>query len=344
MALTTVNTTTIKTALGATTTNIRELCTHANLNPWSVYRPGYWYESANTLTYRPPRGGAFTDTRGNNPETGRSLETYRFGDFRGYNHSAVIPTMTAPSDLTYGSSSAGSSVTRGITVYVGEFDWAGSQTVYRALNALTTPVSYVYVLDAADADKGSALLPATNGNVTVNYSFTVPNAGSFEDFTVKVAFGDSSTIFYKLGNSYGALGEDIFRVTTLAARVIYAVQFDDTYITGGDNPPYTSIEGIGTTDNYFTGTNTAVWKFNDTSALKAWYNYPTDYDLFINITADWYIKGFASSPTTEYLAKSSSAFVSGGNNTVTLPVGGSPSTFGDGDKISLILRNISINY
>ena len=109
------------------------------------------------------------------------------------------------------------------------------------------------------------------------------------------------------------------------------------------NDRYTSVQILGSNTNRFNGSNQAIWDYSTTSAWRCYYS--GGYDDYRSIDADWYIKGFKSSPTTEYLAASSSAFASNGaNNTVTLPVGGSPSTFVDGDEISLVLKNLTINY
>ena len=345
---TNITTTLVGNAIGNSSRNVGVLCTAPTINKWSRYRPGYFYPYADAnkyLTFQAPRGGGYTDPRGTDTEINDNKEGYKLGDFRGYNHTAIIPYIDEMSAITYGSSDAGTASSRGVTFYLGEVNWKMlEETVYRSLNNLVEPL-YLILTDEGSTIKGSALLPTgTNGNITISYNFTVPNAGNSANFTARIGFGvTAGTINYRLGNNYGAVGERTFSIICLAPKAIYAVQFDDTNITGGDNPPYISIQGIGVTDNYFSGTNAAVWKFTTLDAFESYTGSITDY--YRNITADWYIKGFSANPSTEYLAKTASSFASNSAaNTVTLPVSGSPSTFTDGDEIILILRNIDINY
>lgn len=86
----------VKQAIGAGTNDLSKLCTHKNINKWSIRKPagdttGYGFVlqpsaelEINVFDYRPPRGGA--------------AEPYRLGDFRGYVHDAAPPELTYPKD------------------------------------------------------------------------------------------------------------------------------------------------------------------------------------------------------------------------------------------------------
>lgn len=347
LGLTNISTTVVKAEIGSSSDNIGLLCTDANINVWSRYKPGYLTVAATYITYQPPRGGFITDPRGLDPDWNLSVEAYKIDDFRGYNHSAIAPTLNATADMEYQSSEAGQAGSRGITFNFGEVNWKMlEETTFRSLNFLIEPL-YLILTDESTNIKGSALLPATIGGYeTITYNFTVPAQGATVQYTARIAFGiTDSNIAYWLGNNYGAIGTRTFNVKCLYPRQIGGVTWDDFYITGGLNPPYTSIDPQGTTANLFTGTNVATWKYVDVNAFRAYYDYPTLYDDCKSITANWYIKGFKGQTSVEYLAKTQSVFQSNSAaNSVTLPVSGSPATFGDGDVIILILRNITINY
>lgn len=71
----------VQAALGVTTSNLSDLCTHENINEWSEFKPGYLEASIlqREILYQRPQGG--------------SNDPYKLGDFRGYYHDEVAPTV-----------------------------------------------------------------------------------------------------------------------------------------------------------------------------------------------------------------------------------------------------------
>lgn len=82
---TNISTTTVESALGASTHVVSSLCTHANINKWSKYKPvnGAWPQGSDGLY-------GLNLSAGSNPnkwDITRPSSNYRLGDFRGYEHS-----------------------------------------------------------------------------------------------------------------------------------------------------------------------------------------------------------------------------------------------------------------
>ena len=111
MALPTTNLkiTDIKTVLGATTNKVSDLCTHSNINMWSRRKP---VQDSRVEVPLSEVGN------GNNNDFGLTIPVYtgddtklttytkptynfRLGDFRGYNHDAILPIIlpNAPASL-----------------------------------------------------------------------------------------------------------------------------------------------------------------------------------------------------------------------------------------------------
>ena len=115
LGTTNISTTLVRNTLGAGTNNVGLLCTHANINKWSLKKPaslltpanhspsvqviagsglkahGIYrkYPSVNEIYYARPQGGA--------------TDPYRLGDFREYNHAAGAPvqvTIVSVKNLT----------------------------------------------------------------------------------------------------------------------------------------------------------------------------------------------------------------------------------------------------
>ena len=79
LPVTNLTTTAIQAALGVTDNNIEDLCYNTAINQWSLRKPAAYAEGEDALSGAPPLGKA-DDASG-----------YRLGDFRGYNHEAVVP-------------------------------------------------------------------------------------------------------------------------------------------------------------------------------------------------------------------------------------------------------------
>jgi len=336
LANTNISTTLVGNTLSNTSRNIGALCTAPTINVWSRYRPGYFNEVTNTLAYNAP-DGVSVDPRGIDPQTGSDIKGFKLGDFRGYNHTAIIVGFNKPVDLVYSSSQAGTSVSRGVTFNFGEFDWKDEDPAYRAGNAIPID-TYLYVLDGTDTLKGSVIYPAVilNGYETVQYAFTVPNQGSNTNFTVRAAMGDVANWRTKVGTTKGALGDVTFNVRTRVAPQLNNPVYSDVGIEAGyircDTAPGVVVTRTidATTINIQLGAVEAI------QATKT----DNSTELFNKIAAKWELSGFQGT-TTKYLISSSRIFQNNnGNNIVTLPVGGSPSTFSDDDNMTLTLSNI----
>ncbi len=354
---TSLTTTAIGNALSNASRNLRVLCTDVNLNNWSRYKPGYFESDGSAdkfLTYQAPQGGGFTDPRGFNSDSQSSLEGYRMGDFRAYNHDANIPYVQFPSvTIEFGS---GTSISFGISItfYAEEVDWSNTG-VYRSTNNWPT-FTHVHALDASDDSiQGTAVLPAIGGNVSIPLDGVSLIQGSIVTKTYHLAFGVDSTHWsIKLGANYGAGGIGDVDMLQLNARIILEADFDDITITGGANDPYTDVTIPGGTTNSFAGSNVATWKFDGSNpSFRCWYNSGASFDDYTRLNADWLIKGFKDEPSAEYIVGTADIFGNSGSNSVTLPPGGllrsggganSPNTFGDGDNITLIFRNITIVF
>jgi hypothetical protein len=342
----------VATALGVSTSDIdlKNLCTNAAVNIWSRYKPGYFKtdgSSDNWLTYQAPRGGGTTDPRGTDSDVGHALETYKLGDFRGYDHDSDPPYAVYPSStVEFGS---GESTSYGITFtfYVEDVNWgSGSGDAYREQHDIAD-LTHVLLLDAADDSIEDAVaIPSMGSFATLTPDGISMSQGVPVTKTYHIAFGTSETNWaVKLGDYQGADG--IFSLTVLRlepAKVSGAI-FVDTNFTGGDNDPYNSVEILGSNTNRINGTTQAIW---DYSTLNAWRCYHSSgYDDYRSISADWYVKGFNENPTTEYFVKTANISSNGANNTIDLnTMSDTPphSSWEDGDNMVLVLRNLTINF
>lgn len=341
----------VETALGASTKNLRSLCVHVNVNPWARYKPGYLEADGSAdkfVIYQEPQGASYTDPRGNNVDSGTPLEVFRLGDFRGYNHSADAPYLSEPgATIEFGS---GTSTSFGIslTAYVKEVNWAAdSGDEYREQHGWAD-LTHIHVLDADDDSIiDSAVIPSIGGFVSLDLDGVAMTQGVPVTKTYHLAFGVDSTHWsVKLGTRYGADGISDVTVLRLEAPEALNAIFVDSSFGGGANDPYTSVEILGSNTNRIVGSNQVIFDYSTLNAWRCYYSGGTD--DYRSIDADWYIKGFHENPATEYQVNSSMAFQSNGaNNTVTLSsmIDTPPhSTWEDGDKMVLVLRNLTINF
>ena len=350
LGATNISTAAVNTELGSPYTTprvIKNLCTHANVNPCSFGRPGVWdigVTADKFIFYQVARGIGYTDPRGT--YNGTDKEVYHLGDFRYYNHSAIVPYCNFPAgtvEYGYGTTTATGLVR---TIYVGEMDWAQSSPSHYNENDWAT-MTNVHLLDASDNSIiGTAAIPVSGGNVNISITpFSISTPGAPVTKTYHVAFGVDATHWsFKMGTDQGLGGIGTITAVQLKAALLIDINFDDTNITGGANDPYTSIawSGSGAINHRTSGSSIGVWTYTGIDGFRCYYS--GGYDDYRNITADCYLKGFKSSPTTEYSAGNRNITTNNADNSFTLPLGGSPSSWSDGDEVQLILRNITINY
>lgn len=353
LGATSISTAAVNTELGSpygatTSRTIKNLCTHANVNPCSYGRPGYWDIGATAdkfIFYQAPRGLTSTDPRGT--YNGSDKEVYHLGDFRYYNNSAITPYAGFPSStIEYGSTTT--TANGSITVYVGEMDWAqpGTPAHYHENDWAT--MTNVHILDSSDDSiVDSATIPASGGNVSLDWSISMPTAGSTYSKTYHVAFGVDATHWsFKMGTDQSLGGVGTVTVKRLSAAAVAGASFDDTSFTGGDNDPYTSCDIIGTENYAIASTDTATFRFTTLDAFRCYYSGGSD--DYRSIAATWYVKGFNENPATEYEYKDANIASNDAANTVDL--GGTwvdtppHSTWEDDDNIALILRDLTINF
>jgi len=357
VALGTINISTgaVNTELGSPYTTpriVRNLCIHANVNPCSFGRPGLWDIDGTGdrfIFFQKPRGSGYTDPRGS--YNGTDKESYHLGDFRLYNNSAVIPYCDFPA-TTIEYPSGTTVATPSVTIYVGEMDWKQTLPEHYSENDWPT-LTNIHLLDASDDTiVGTAAIPSSGGNVSIQTSILMAAEGGTYSETYHVAFGIDATHWsIKMGSDQGLGGIGTITVKRLQSRQIQDVIYVGT-VTGGVNPVYDNMRTYGATTESFSGTNVARWEFFEISPFEARRSgYPTFFAT--RIDADWLIKGFKDEPDAEYIVKTAQVYGNNANNDVTLPAGGltrsggganSPNQFGDGDNIVLLLENIDIIF
>lgn len=341
----------VKTALSSISYDLGTLCRDSNVNPWSRYKPGYLKADATADKFVErvtPRGASYTDPRGNNVDSGTPLEVFRLGDFRGYNHSADAPYLSEPgATIEFGS---GTSTSFGIslTAYVKEVNWAAdSGDEYRERHGWAD-LTHIHVLDASDDSIiDSAVIPAIGGSVSLDLDGVAMSQGVPVTKTYHLAFGVDTTHWsVKLGTRYGADGISDVTVLRLEEAEVVGATFIDTSFGGGANDPYSSVQIVGTENYAITGTDTATFRFTTLDAFRCYHSGGSDY--YKNIAATWWVKGFHENPATEYEYKNGNIASNNAVNTVDL--GGTwvdtppHISWEDGDKIILILRDLTINF
>ena len=333
----------ISITIGVGSNDIGTLCTSNRINPWARYKPGYLYSDANNyIQFQPPRGLGNIDPRG--AYLGNAYEGYNMGDYGGYNHQATAPNTPALGNIVYGSSSAGAATSRSIPFYIGEIDWQGAEaTTHNAKQNLAIPLPYVHlVVNGASVGNANISAIAQNGSVNIPINYTIPAAGSQTTLNYEVWLGIDSTHFnVRVGTLAGANSAGSFTAITLNVAQLTGVSWDYSAITGGTIPTYTNFQIYGTQHNFFTSPNILNFEFVEISPFEA-LNGNSVLEYFRAISADCYVKGFYSSPNTLYSAGNKTLYGNNADNQITLPVGGSPSSYGEGDIITLVLSNINL--
>jgi len=340
LGLTNIDTVLVGNTIGNLSRTVPVLCTAPEINKWSRARPGYLYIDGTTkeIKWHSPAGHATTDPRGANPDTNSLGEDFDIGDFRGYNHTAVTPGLGTLPDITYASSQAGLTVSRTLTFYIGEVNWQNAGTIYRELNNFLN-LLYANVVDASTlAVIGGATISgiALNGSIDVTFSYILPAAGNTTAFTVFGAFGIDATHWS------AKLASRSFNAIVLAAALITGTNWDGSAISGGATPPYSGLV-FNTQANYLSAGNILHFVMSDLTPFQV-LNGSSVLEYFHEINADVYVKGFSGQASTEFAFGNSNIFGNNADNTFSLPAGTSPTTYGDGDVLTLILKNVTLIY
>ena len=294
---------------------------------------------------QPPRGLGYSDARGT--YNGSDKEVYHLGDFRYYNHSAITPYCNFPAGIIEYGSSVSSATGLSRTVYVGEMDWKQTSPEHNTENDWSTQAN-VHLLNASDDSiEGTAAIPASGGNVDISVDdIPMPTPGATVTVTYHVAFGIDATHWsFKMGTDQGLGGIGTIQVRRGVAPTVSGAIFIDTSFGGGANDPYSSVQIIGSNTNRINGSTQAIWDYSTLDAWRCYHSSGTD--DYRNINADWYIRGFHESPSTEYLVGNANVASNGANNTVDLStMSATPphSSWEDGDNMVLVLRNLTINF
>ena len=67
----------VRNCLDVDSLDLGTLCSSEKVNPWSRYRPGYWYNNAGILAFHRPLGINYTDNRvTTDPVTGSKKQLF----------------------------------------------------------------------------------------------------------------------------------------------------------------------------------------------------------------------------------------------------------------------------
>ena len=247
MALTTtgINTVIVGNAIGNSSRAYTVLCTAPTVNPFSKARPGLWNLSTSpvTLTFIKP-DGVTVDPRGINPETNTSHLSARIGDFRGYNHTAIIPGLNNIPVHNFDPAVAATAQTVYITINIGEMNWANVPP-FRTQNAFGV-VTYAYIINDTDNTViGSVDISALadNSQATISGSFIAPNEGLTTNIPIRVEMGDSTSPNFRLGTYGGMKGTGTLTLHTYANPIINVTSTGFS-ITGQSSTAYTNSYDI----------------------------------------------------------------------------------------------------
>lgn len=114
----------VRNCLDVDSLDLGTLCTSEKVNPWSRYRPGYWYRGSDgVLAFQRPRGKDYTDPRTPvDPKTGLTKEYYCLHHFFGYNHSARPAGTNGGNSIAWYEPS-GYAYVSGYKFELGEVNW-----------------------------------------------------------------------------------------------------------------------------------------------------------------------------------------------------------------------------
>lgn len=206
---------TVRNILMYPSVDVGTLCSNEHINPFARYRPGYWKYDGTYVVFQPPRGGAYTDPRGSDSDTGINVEAYNLGHFRQYNHDALpfgpankIENIIVPSDM-----STLDKLDYRIGFNIGEVDWKGTETKFRGKNNLPGTFTHVAARCMALQTSGNhgmigrEIIPTTTlgGDYSVELMVQIPvpaYANTTQSYTIEFGLSTgNSALFGKFKNS-----------------------------------------------------------------------------------------------------------------------------------------------
>lgn len=184
-----ISTTLVNNTIGAGSHDVRELCTFINVKSYSRHRPGYYYiDEFNSISYRVPRGGSVADPRG-------GVESFKLGDFRKYNHSALAYKLISSfPDIRLNN---GASYTIPVSFFTGEVDWMNKDEDENAHNYLGNPTHFWIRIIHGDFDHSigtyKVAIPSTiNSTLNLNVPVNLEDNTGYRCFA-KIYIGNSSS-------------------------------------------------------------------------------------------------------------------------------------------------------
>ena len=212
----------VRNCLDVDSLDLGTLCSSEKVNPWSRYRPGYWYNNAGILAFHRPLGINYTDNRvTTDPVTGSKKQLFCLHHFFGYNHAAE-PAQVLGGTSVIPWQSGNIAYMTGYEFSLGEVNWRNDKSYnWWSFNALE---QYVYVLLIMEYWNGEKWLPYINADMdnsdglsrhAVWYYQEIPssgtisipsrslsvalNAGGEKKFRIKPGFGitnEVATVFF----------------------------------------------------------------------------------------------------------------------------------------------------
>jgi hypothetical protein len=341
-----ITTTLVGQTIGLGSNDVGTLCTSTKINPWSRYKPGYLtVEPDGTIGFQLPRGMGYNDPRGS--YLGRPDEGYNLGDFRGYNHQAKAPYAVARNNMIYDSSQVGNQETVGLSFYIGEIDWAQTESAHNAKQDLK-PLPFVNVMASGSSVSGIITSGASvssvdqNGYVNVPISYTVPQHYLIIEY--EFWFGTSLTNnVVRVGNFAGAKSTGKFSILTGGPQLT-TMSYDGNVPITANGVTYTDFQISGNQTTYLASGNTLGYRFANTSPFVV-HDTNNNSIPYSGVSITGYLTGFASDPDAQYGTGYQPIPLKGNNvdNQITLPTGGSPSTYGDGDLITFVITHVYID-
>lgn len=198
----------VRNVLGYPSTDLGTLCTCANVNKYSRYRPGYWTigTNQNSLSFVQPRGINYNDPRGTR-SNGIAQEVYFLGDFRNYNSTArgFFTDGQNPREIIV-SSSAGSTVSETVVFDCGEVDWFNEETTYHGRNNIQGMDQIVAVNTANGnvlgvCDKENLTSSGNRKRAEFSVNLSVPSDSYPNTYNIKFGLGTANKLRYYFPDS-----------------------------------------------------------------------------------------------------------------------------------------------
>ena len=320
----------VKNTLGVGFTDLINLCTSPNINPWSKYRPGYLYNNSGHIGYQAPRGHAQADPRG-------GCEDYSLGDFRGYNHNAQPPKMTQLGEIEVSESST--HITASFNM--GSLDIDSVPEYRHASNDLGVITHFWIIVN------GNSFMsfPVDTMSPYVSVEIPIsPSGGNTYTYLIEAGLGHSSHYTVKIGTLHGAIGS-----TTARCICVQPARFDGIYFDSGSwDLPSERINGgeyieyviVSQTSTISPSTQEVTSKID--LMEKRYYDGSYGSDGMFDCYGDIYMKGFKGD-NNAYLCQSNVHIKQGFNITCEIPSSAPRHMFLPGDEIRLLIKNATSN-